>query len=442
MRQVGYKNWIFWGIWIFFVLTNTALAGGFYVPQKGAVGVGLANAGGAARAEDGSTLFFNPAGMTELSDPLAQAGVDLIFSSVEIDSIGSTATTPGTLGAAAPYPGGNGDASALTPLPNIYLAYPVSETGFWLGLAVTAPFGLSVEYADDWFGRYDSIFSQLKTIDIAPSLAYRINNAWSVGAGLDIQYADAKLTSAIPDTLNPGGPTPETDGLSTLKGDDWSVGFNVGVLFKPMDTTRVGLHFRSGMDHDLGGTATIEGLQGPLSIGNGQFAATTPLNLPPFVSLAVAQDFGSAFTFYGEVQWFGWDTFNEIRISFDNGMPDVVRPQGFRNTFTVAGGLDYRLNSRWTLRAGLQYDQTPTVDEYRNTSIPDGDLIFAGLGASYRITDQFIVDAGYFHVFFSKENIDLTQSYFEQTPVTGSVDIRGRTDVSVNTLSINLRYLL
>ena len=119
------------------------------------------------------------------------------------------------------------------------------ERDFWLGLALTSPWGLGVQYDDDWFGRYDSIETRLTTVNLSPALAYRITEWLSIGGGLNIEYADAKLTNALPDTLAPGGPSPATDGQAKFTGDDVALGFNVGVLLKPWSRTRIGLHYRS-----------------------------------------------------------------------------------------------------------------------------------------------------------------------------------------------------
>lgn len=421
-------------------LTGTAGAAGFYVPQKGSVGVGLATAGGAARTEDGSTVFFNPAGMTKFAKSIVQVGVDVLFPSVKINNTGSNATTPGTAGAALAYPGSNGDAGSAVLIPNIYFIRPTRNQDLWFGLAVTSPFGLSLDYDSDWFGRYDSINSELITVDIAPSISYRINERWSIGGGIDIQYADAKLTNAMPDTLNPGGPTPATDGRAKLRGDDWSAGFNIGVLFSASSRTNLGLHYRSEIKHTLDGKASITDLGGPLSMVNGNFNASTDLDLPAIASLGITHDATNDLRLFGEIQWFGWSSFDEIRTKLGAGLPDAVRPQSFRDTYSAAIGAQYAINSQWTVRGGVRFDQTPTVDGFRNTSIPDSRLTWVGLGATYKSQKGFIFDFGFVNAFFERADIDLTQSFYAGTPASGVVNTRGRTDNNVSTLSLTLAY--
>lgn len=421
-------------------LSGTAGAAGFYVPQKGSVGVGLATAGGAARTEDGSTVFFNPAAMTKFKNSIVQGGFDVLFPSVKIDNTGSNAATPGTAGAALPYSGSNGDAGSAVFIPNIYYIRPTRNQDLWFGLAVTSPFGLSLDYDSDWFGRYDSIHSELITVDIAPSISYRINERWSIGGGIDIQYADAKLTNAMPNTLNPGGPTPGTDGRARLTGDDWSAGFNIGVLLTAGPRTNVGLHYRSEIKHTLEGKASITGLGGPLSPANGDFNASTDLDLPAIASLGITHDATNDLRLFGEIQWFGWSSFDEIRTKLGAGLPDAVRPQNFRDTYSAAIGAQYTVNGQWTVRGGVRFDQTPTVDGFRNTSIPDSGLTWVGLGATYKYQKGLIFDFGFVNAFFEGADIDLTQTFYTGTPARGVVNTRGQTDNNVSTLSFSLTY--
>jgi long-chain fatty acid transport protein len=297
-----------------------------------------------------------------------------------------------------------------------------------------------VKYQRDWFGRYDAIETTLTVLDVAPSLAYRVTDALAVGAGMDVQYAYAKLVSALPNTLNPGGPTPSTDGRSVLEGDDWSVGFNVGIWLRLGDATRVGLHYRSGITHRLDGTADVSGLTGPLSTANGTSRASADLHLPGFVTLGVAQKLTPALTVLGEFQWFNWQTFDALRIRFANGQADLVRPQHYRNTFAIAAGVEYALTERVTLRSGWRFDRTPTRDNFRSTSVPDSDYVVAAVGASYAASSRLALEVGYSHEFFFSDEINLTQTFFEGTAAAATINTRGRTDVQGNFLSLNLRY--
>jgi long-chain fatty acid transport protein len=167
-------------------VTDPATAGGSYVPMKGAIASGLANVGMAPLAEDGSTVFYNPAGMTRLGVAVAEVGAevgaDVINADLSIANRGSSAHGLGAGSASVQTLGPEGHSSGWTLVPNLFAGASLSGGDVWLGLAITAPFGLQVKYAPDWFGRYDSYDNELTTVNVAPTLAYRFNDAWSIGA--------------------------------------------------------------------------------------------------------------------------------------------------------------------------------------------------------------------------------------------------------------------
>jgi long-chain fatty acid transport protein len=423
------------------VLPIGSRAGSFYVPQQSIEGIGRSFAGDPAGMDDPSTIFSNPAGMTLLDGPAVSAGINILKPTISFQNRGSVAATPGTLGFFLPYSGNDGgDPGSWTPVPNAYAAFPTAGGNLWFGLGVSAPFGLSLTYDSAWFGRYDSIENKLTTIDVAPSVAYRINKLFSVGAGLDVQYADANLSNALPNTLQPGGPTAASDGLFTVKENSYAVGFNVGLMLQPLPDTRLGLTYRSGMTYDLKGNTTIAGLSGPLAGQNGTFETSTELKLPSIISFGVVHQLTPRLTLLGDVQWFNWSRFNEIRVKFANGLPDAVVPENYRDSWTAAVGAEYRWDDRLTLRTGFQFDETPTVDGFRNTEIPDGNRYWITIGASYHLTDRAVIDAAYAHAFFEDGSVDVTRSFYAGTPAAGTVAVSGLAQTNVDSLSLNFRY--
>jgi long-chain fatty acid transport protein len=171
------------------VLSPASLAAGFALIEQSASQLGNAFAGSAAFANDASTIFFNPAGMTRLPAQVV-GGLHYVLPSTKFDG---TATDP----AGGPASGGNGGESGQAGvIPNFYITAPLGD-GLFAGLGINVPFGLSTEYDDNWKGRYQGIESELLTINFNPSLAYRVNRHLSIGAGFTLQYIDAKLTQAI-----------------------------------------------------------------------------------------------------------------------------------------------------------------------------------------------------------------------------------------------------
>jgi len=415
-----------------------ALAGSFYIPQQSVSGVGNAFVGGSVLALDASTIFSNPAGMTKLEGAQANVGANLLVVSLDFENKNSSASSLATGGSTVSVPGSkvsNPYDPAL--VPNLYAAVPLFDTNAWLGFGVTAPFGLATKYTDTWFGRYDSIETSVRTVNLGPSFAYRITDYLSVGVGFDAQYANAKLVQALPDPANPGGPTSATDGRSNLRGDSWAFGFNAGVLLEPLPGTRLGLHYRSRMNHTLDGRLKV---RAPTGVGGGSqtVGAKTDLNLPDIVTAGISHEVTPKLTLAGEFQWFNWSRFKEIRARLDEGFSDQVRKEGYRNTITAGVSANYALDENWSFRGGFQYDQTPTRNKFRNTGMPDADRYWIGVGVQYRIGDAFRVDASYAGTIFEKSQVDITRTFFDGA---ASVRTRGRSQYHGDTYSLGLSYI-
>ena len=408
-----------------------AQAPGFYLTEQSVAGVGRATAGQAAIAADASTVVGNPAGMTELGAAQVMAGVNVLLPKTSFRNRGSGAATPGTGGAPLAYGGSSGgNPFGAEALPNAYAAMPLPLPGsdLWLGIGVASPFGLSLDYGSDWFGRYDSIESSLSTVDVAIVAAYRVFEWLSVGGGLNVQSIDVRLTSAVPDTLAIGGPSVASDGRNVLKGDDVSLGFNAGILVEPIPGTRIGIHYRSAITHTLKGRASTSGLGGDLAAANASADAKADIRLPDIVSAGVAQAAGERLTLLGEVQWFNWSRFGEVRVrpQGGGGVGELVLPQDYSDAWAIAVGGEYRVSGDLGLRAGVRYETTPTSDRFRSTGVPEGNNYSAGIGLSYRLLEGVAIDLAAFHTRAEPGNVSLSRTFFAGTPAAGTVATKGR----------------
>ncbi len=430
---------------------------GFFVNQQSVRGLGRVNAGVAAAAKDASTVFFNPAGLPQLIPPesahdrnnekgedrnLLTFGVPLIRPSYQFANTGSLAASPGTLYAPVPYAGDNAQNPApVFPVPHFYLAHRINERAY-LGLGANSPFGLTTKYDTDWFGRYDATEASLKTINVSLVGAYAVSDRLFIGGGIDVQYAKSQLTSAVPDVLAPGGPSPMSDGRSKLTGDAWTPGFNLGVLIMPFGDQRtgIGLTYRSGFKHELSGEVETTGLRGPFAAFNGVSDVAADLKLPGFASAGIYHELelpnGKRLGLHGQVDWFGWSTFDEVRIKYQDGRPDQVRAQNYRDTWSASIGADYRISDDLVLRAGLRVDETPTVNSDRDTVVPDASRLWLGIGATYRVRQNLSIDLAFTHVWFETAKVDVTRDF----PLGSSVGIRSDVDTYANTLAAGLSY--
>jgi long-chain fatty acid transport protein len=295
---------------------------------------------------------------------------------------------------------------------------------------------LANEYERDFVGRYNSTESELTVMDIAPSLAYKVNDWFSIGGGLNVQRASAKLENAIP---APGATqSTTTDGMTDLSGDDVTVGFNAGILLKPVQGTKIGVHYKQGISHTLEGRVInrlpISGALGALSGTSSRIAGNAELDLPAIASFSLSQKVGNNLTLLGSANWNEWSNFDDIPVKTTTLS---ITEQGYKNTWSFAIGARYDVNEKLQLKAGFQYDPTPTVDEHRSTRIPDGDRKWYAAGLTYNLNEQLSFDLSGTYVDVSKEKINIT----DISPVASTRSRTvGETEGSVGIISTAIRY--
>lgn len=407
------------------VSTSMANAAGFFIQEQSVSAGGSAYAGAASNTKDASTIFFNPAGMTQLNGAQANLGVQLLVPNGEMTNTGSTSPLGG------PITGGDGgNPYDPTPVPSAYIAAPVSSIdGLWVGIGVTAPFGLANKYDSDWFGRFDSIKTDLLTTDIQPSVAYKINDRISVGGGLNFQRAEAELTNAA---LLPA--LPFATGTSKLEGNDWGYGYTLGAQIKLMPTTVLGLNYRSSIHYDLDGEIDIEGTPSPASAFSADAKAS--LVTPDIASVGLSHGINDRWTIMGQANWYGWNNFNDITPVLDTPgslpttPPSVV--QNYQTTWAFALGAEYMYSPEWTFRGGIQYDNTPTTDEFRTTRTPDGDRTWFSAGATYNINERFSVDGLLTYIHIADQEVDVVRN--------GTAVVSADTEGSVGIVGLGLNY--
>lgn len=248
-----------------------AMAAGFALLEQNASGLGNAFAGAAAVAEDSSTVWFNPAGMTLLQGPQLAGAFNVIVPRIEFQNEGSTLSP---LVGDTPRTGGNGgDAGKPVVVPSFYYVNPLGEQ-FSFGLGINAPFGFVTEYDDDWVGRYHAIKSDLLTANFNPSIAWKVNDNLALAVGFDALYLDSELSSAIDQSsiclgllgascgaIGLGTPGNQAaDGKAVVEGNDWGYGFNLGALFSVGERLRVGASYRSAIGIDTEGDADFQNI--------------------------------------------------------------------------------------------------------------------------------------------------------------------------------------
>ncbi|MEN8214641.1 MAG: outer membrane protein transport protein, partial [Pseudomonadota bacterium] len=390
-------------------------AAGFQLIEQSVSSMGTAYAGAAALAEDATTIYFNPAGMTRLQGSNLSGGLHLVIPRAEFSDRGSTHVLGGvgvTLGDDA-----GGDAGELKAAPNAFLTHQFNDE-IYLGLGLNVPYGLATDYSRTWTGRYYAIRSEILTLNINPSLAYKVNEQFSLGIGVNAMYLDAELTNAIDfgsmDALGlfglpPGalGLTPgASDGFTKVAGDGWGWGYNLGLLYE-LPQTRFGVSFRSKIDFDVSGDAKLDAPHPGLAAFFADTSAKSEVTLPWTLSLSMVHQLNPEWALLADYTRTGWGSLEELRFTFGNGFPDGVTTLKWEDSNRFSVGATYTPGSKWTYRAGLAFDESPIPNAtYRTPRIPTGDRLWLAFGLGYQFSDNLSLDLGYAHLFIDDPAID------------------------------------
>ena len=405
-----------------------AWAAFFQIAEQSASGMGNAFAGGAAIAEDASTVWYNPAGMTRLNRPQIVASGSYIVPTFTAD-VKSATTVIG-----APIGGGGGDGGSPAFVPSLYATFPVTPR-FSLGAAVNAPFGLVTDYPASWAGRYYALRSDIKTVNINPAAAYKVSDAFSVGVGANYQRLEAELTQAVDFAtlcnagaiLGIGGaaacgagggfnhPNNPNDGQAkvTAKGDAW--GYNAGILAR-LGSTRVGLAYRSKMKYKLDGSFDISAPSNvpPALLTNPNFrlvdsGASAEVTLPSTLSLSAVLETKGPWTLMADVTRTNWSVLPELRIKFDSGQGDQVVSLNLKDVYRYSVGVTYRLSDAWVLRSGVALDRSPVTSPVdRTPRLPDSDRRWLSVGAGVRASESVNLDVAYTYIRLADSSVQKT----------------------------------
>ncbi len=423
-------------------------AAGFALKEQSATALGNAFAGATAAAEDPSFIFFNPAALGYQDGVRAQLVISRIMPGSRLENARATTVTGAAIGGRTT----KGDIAEDETVPAFYLTYALDEV--WrFGLALTVPFGLETRYPDDWVGRYHAIGSRLMTANIAPTLALRPLPWLSLGFGAQIQYVEAKLTNAVDfGTIGavsgiPGAVPGTQDGRSRLEGNDWGYGFTLGAIVEPWTGTRLGLGYRSKVEHNLKGevdfTLDSAGIGAALSAATGRFVdtgASARLTTPQSISFGVYHEIDDRWAVMADAMFTDWGEFDELRIKFDNpSEADNVTEEKWEGSWFYAAGVTYRAREDLVFRFGVAYDQTPIRTRYRTPRIPGNDRLWLAAGLSWTPSSWFDLSVGYTHIFVDDSEVRLDTAGVGNT-FRAELDASYDNGIDILTVSANLRF--
>ncbi|WP_226565117.1 outer membrane protein transport protein [Shewanella chilikensis] len=388
--------------------TTQVQAAGFQLAESSATGLGRAFAGEAAMADNPAVQGRNPAMLSYLEGRQISAGA--IYVMPDVDAMGRVSLT--SLSDKQPFSVTmNADALDVADnaaVPNFYYSNQLNDSWTW-GLALNSNYGLSTElpaaHAASIFGNKTAI----TTVELNTNIAYRIDEHFTVGAGLRGVYGDGEIGASVPGWIEgvraiPDLPAEVTSRLPAagtelkhLEGDDFGYGWQVGASWQINANHRLGIAYHSHVELDLDGQARGLVYTG----GTAEVEGYLPLELPAFAELASYHQLTENWAMHASINWTDWSVFNKLVAYFPGEQKpvgglesDLVKEENFKDNWRFALGTSYQLNNAWLLRAGVALDKTAVDDEYRTITIPDTDRLWFSVGAGYAPSKNLTVDLG------------------------------------------------
>ena len=449
-------------LWLSFVcsITTQAYAAGFALIENGASGLGNAYAGASAVAEDASTNYFNPAGLSKLNAKQFVFAGHYIAPKTDFTNAGSHKISSFGGGALS---GSNDDGGVSAFVPSFFYAQPINAD-MTFGFGISVPFGLGTEYDEGWVGRYHAVKSEITTINFNPSLSFKVDEKTSVGFGISAQYIEATLSNkmdsaafcqaklavlsgALATACTNAGLTGANVGNSAydsqqvLNGEDWSWGWNFGFIYDVSDSTHFGMSYRSHIDHKLTGTVDFTVNAGLQAILNGIPSTTfsdtgvsAGIDLPESVSFSLVHAVNPQWKVMADATWTKWERYDKLTVVFNSGQDDSVSSKHYQNSWRYSFGASYIPDSKQTYRFGLAYDESAVRNAVERTAgSPGNDRLWVSLGYGNKLSKAIQFDIGYAHLFIDDTPIDNSHALWGT--VTGSFE------QSVDILSAQLTWM-
>ena len=402
-------------------LTPNAHASGFAVRDGEADWMGNAFSGSEEKAYDSGTVWTNPAGMALLNQSQASGNISYIGPSARFNGYNTNPLTGSNVS-------GSNSNSLEAPAATAALFSVFTLSPKWrLGLSLTTPYGARTSYPKNWVGKYQCLVTSITAVDLNPDFSYKINKSLSVSFGPVLEYFNARLTRA----LN----IPYTNTNVDMHGNNIGFGYNLGVLYKINDKTRIGIDYHSRIRHDISGTERMISSYPQL---NSVTAARTTITTPDSINVGVYHSITPRLDVMGSIQWTHWALFNSLHITPENGSQGSTIQANWRNSWFLGGGMNYHVSNQLLLQTGFSFDESPVTSSNMNPRAPDANQYILGIGAQYKMTPRATVSLAYAHTFTSGGTVNSTAV---NTPPAPSGILTGNYSISDNAVTAGVNVV-
>jgi len=405
------------------LVASNVMAAGFHLREQSAAALGNAFAGATAGAENASYAYYNVAGLTRQKGTQINMGATYIAPRAEAENV---KWADGTRGADV-----NNIVHAAW-VPNATISHQVDDK-LTLGLGLNVPYGMITKYDAEWAGSDHGITSKLMSTTVTPMAAYKLTDKLSVGAGLQMQYIKARLTS----TAGRGAFD------AALEGDTFDVGYQFGAMYEFNEKTRIGINYRSEINHKLKGDINSDKAKAAAMLAPGISALlnqdiSARLDTPEMISVGAYHQLNDKWALMAEYQRVNWSSFKNLDIVGVDTKSLISRTrENWQDTNFYAIGANYQIDDQWKLRLGIAKDQAAAKKAQRTPRIPDSDRTWYSAGLSYEYNDKLTFDIAYTYIQAKNASMD--------TDLTGNTDGRRVTadfknSVKLFGLSMNYKF--
>ncbi|OAN18577.1 aromatic hydrocarbon degradation protein [Photobacterium jeanii] len=376
------------------VISANAAAAGFQLAEYSATGLGRAFAGEAAMADNASAQFRNPAMLSYLTGTQVSTGAIYVDPNIDVK---------GNLNIGMDIPTEANDIAKSAVIPNFYLSHQINDQVF-VGLALSTNYGMETELGGEFLATQYGNQAKVHSVEINPNLAYKINEQFSVGAGVRYVMGEGHFGANTPtDMPTQQGVIPKGTDLKYMEGDDTAWGWQLGAAWQINDDNRIGFNYRSAVDLKLEGEASGVVFDMTAAMSGKQvakkYSGSMELTLPATAELASFHQLTDKVAVHASFNWTDWSSFDKLEADIDALGKQHIKDENWKDNYRFAVGSTYQLNQAVVLRTGVAYDTSAVDDANRTQTIPETDRLWLSLGAGYQVTKDFNLDAGFTYIF-------------------------------------------
>jgi long-chain fatty acid transport protein len=401
----------------------------FQLNETSASGLGRAFAGDAVIGDDAAVLARNPAAMALFSQQALSIAATYVDPGVDIKGV----SAPDVLG--PDFDVSTLDTNGIVPsaiIPAMYFINPVNEQ-FAYGVAFNSNFGLASEYDNDYAAGSIGGTTDLMTLNANISGSYRINKQLSFGLGLNVVYGEAELVRHAGATGEALLQIPRSTEATRMVGDDIAFGWNMGVVYEINENHRFGLTYRSEVALDFEGEYS--------GLGETPVAGSLAMDMPAIIEFSGFHQLSNNFAMHYSAMYTGWSSFEKLEAYTGASEPAFVKEENFQDTYRLALGATYTASKQLTLRAGIAFDESAAVEDYRSISIPDSDRLWYSAGATYQLSKTDTVDFGIAYIDGDSVAVIEKDAILEKLPNSVPIGNRDWTFESEgNALLVSIQY--